>query len=854
MAEDRKPIPRSKVARRERGANLRIGTKEGVGTTEVKRKVAAFGKNGRVYASAGPYSSYEGDLSSGTITDAQIQRIRQMATQGTPFGAAGWGMYELARSKTAALFSDGTLGNADIADSNNIGYYSYEFPVDALELPASRAEELRFYRLAYDRDPIVGRAIDMHTELPLSKWTLEKPKCSSDDFADYVFDYYQRLANETKLFQVLIQAVREHWTIGESFLFVEEDGDIEPCDMAKAILEKAANKGKRKDQGASTEPGMEGENPPMGGTADRILDFLQPEKRSSWVKKTSSIIEEIERGGIHFDPWDDIASVKREIRIRRGIVTKKANRLTHFMKLAKEAKLISRDEAEDEYPIQVTAAPAPPAVPPGGADTPPPAGEGAPMGDAGLEGIEGLPTDAPGPPGMDDMGMGMGAGMPPPMGGGGGGGMPPEPGVPADQLGAVQQAISQGSSIEKQHELLELKRYLKLLEKKKQVLEELKEIREKRQEEEELFSHVTNKDYEGFERIQVLPPEQMELEAADGMTEGPIVFYKPLEKQKMAYLEDPEVDPEVKGTLEQDGKVSLNKDPFKGSYVIHFPRKKSDYELHGRSILQRCIRTVIYREKLRQVQSTLASRNMTPKTLVVAPDIPPAEVMALRAHIDEAKADPDYSVVLNYEARWDEIGSDGRLLTLDAEWQHTNSDLSIGLGFSPEILIGEGLYSGNKVQLQLIETSYLQFRDVLADIIENQIFKPVAMKKGFYELDKWGKPRWIYPKVSFSRLALRDSGDVYDMLYNLYSKGSIPVSILLEFLEIDPEDAKRRLEEDLYTVNDAKFTEMLSTVYNSLGEAVVTKSDIVKRVIKGLQLDEVEEEPEQGPEGSGQGV
>ena len=22
------------------------------------------------------------------------------------------------------------------------------------------------------------------------------------------------------------------------------------------------------------------------------------------------------------------------------------------------------------------------------------------------------------------------------------------------------------------------------------------------------------------------------------------------------------------------------------------------------------------------------------------------------------------------------------------------------------------------------------------------------MKKGFYEMDKWGKPRWIYPKVS----------------------------------------------------------------------------------------------------------
>ena len=103
----------------------------------------------------------------------------------------------------------------------------------------------------------------------------------------------------------------------------------------------------------------------------------------------------------------------------------------------------------------------------------------------------------------------------------------------------------------------------------------------------------------------------------------------------------------MKEKIQTEGKIPLNQDPMKGSYVIHFARKKSGYELHGRSILQRCIRTVIYREKLRQVQSTLASRNMTPKTMVIAPGIPISEVMALRAHIDEAKADPDYSVVLN---------------------------------------------------------------------------------------------------------------------------------------------------------------------------------------------------------------
>jgi len=74
------------------------------------------------------------------------------------------------------------------------------------------------------------------------------------------------------------------------------------------------------------------------------------------------------------------------------------------------------------------------------------------------------------------------------------------------------------------------------------------------------------------------------------------------------------------------------------------------------------------------------------------------------------------------------------------------------------------MYSGNKVQLEIMNISYLQFRDLLTTIIEDNIFKPIAMEKGFYEMDKYGRPRWIYPKVEFSRMALRDSGDLYDML------------------------------------------------------------------------------------------
>ena len=830
MAEDDK-----KASSRERGSNTQIKT--------TVRKVASD-KAGKEYASAGRWSRMKNGSDNEIIDDHRIQAIRQAAKGDVSTPNAGWGMYE--RVKTGALFSDGSLGYADIQDSNNIGYYSYEFPVDALELPSSRPEELRFYRLAYDRDPIVGRAIDMHTELPLSKMVLEKPKCSSQEYADYIYDYYTGLVNNTKLFQVLIDAVREYWTIGEAFLFVEEYGDaIEPCPAAKKQLKKRGRGGQGSD------PTKESQNGPLGGTSGQILDFLSPEKTSSWAKKRSADIAAFKKAGLAFSTSDSLDVVKQEILIKKAALN------TGIIKLAKE---LSRSTADDTYPLSITAAPGDPPPTPAGGDAPPadaggdpsaaPA-EGDPMGDAGLEGVDGA--------GGEDLGGGLeggdlgGGGMPMP-GGGGGGGSFGGPSTPAGSADGVREAIGMGASISAQREIMEMKHYLRLLEKKKQLLEELQEIRQKKKEELELFEHVVNPDYEGFDRVQILQPEQVEM-AADGlMGDEPTIYYKPPEKQKEAYMEDSDVAPEVKDTLQSDGKIALNQDPFKGSYVIHFARKKSGYELHGRSILQRVIRTVIYREKLRQVQSTLASRNMTPKTLVIAPDIPPSEVMALRAHIDEAKSDPDYSVVLNYEARWDEIGSEGRLLSLDAEWQHTNSDLSIGLGLSPELLIGEGMYSGNRVQMQLMEVSYTQFRDVLTGIIEDQIFRPVAMKKGFYDMDKYGRPRWIYPKVSFSRMALRDEGDTYDQLFNLYSKGSVPVSTLLEFLNIDAEDTRRKLEDDLFTVNDSKFNEMLSNIYGSIGEIIMEKSDIVTRIIKGLTLDEEDNEAGEGPSGSGEGM
>jgi hypothetical protein len=827
MAET--PETGKRVGTRERGTNTRVG-----GGHSKPRKVATGPDPNtgitREYASAGRYSSLntKGEIVDDTAYRNKMRNIRG-AANALVFGG---------ESKTAALFGEGMLGGADIVDSQNIGYYSYEFPVDALELPQSRAEELRFYRLAYDRDPIVSRAINMHTELPLSKVTLDKPKCSSEEYKDYIYDFYQGLCREKKLFSVLIDGAREYWMMGEAFYYIEEKEKVEPCPAAKKQLEEG-------DPGENSETGSEAAfNPPMGGTADQIMDWIEPTRKASLIAKAANTLNTLKTAGIKFDPEESLDSVISLIKAKKAELLKKQRKV---------AKVVGRVNHADEYPIQVTAAPGDPV--PGAAPAVDPAAPGGAPGEPGADpgadpaaGGEGAPL---GPEGMADVTVPEGgAAGAVPMGGGGGGGMPV---TPADLGGAAKDAVALGVSMQTQRELMQMRHYIKLLERKKQLLEKLKELREKRKEELELFSHITNPKYRGFFRIQILPPEQMEMSNEGTLTDGPTIYYKPPEAQKEQYLQAENVPNEVKDKIQQEGKIPLNQDPFKGSYVVHFARKKANYELHGRSIIQPVIRSCIYREKLRQVQSTIASRNMTPKTMVVAPGVPMSEVFALRALIDEAKADPDFTIVVNYEAQWNEIGSEARLLALDGEYQHTNSDLAIGLGLSPEILIGEGLYSGNRIQLEILNTAYLQFRDLITDLVEEMIFKPIAMKKGFYETDKWGRPRWIYPKISFSRMALRDSGDLYDMLFNLYAKGSLPVEIIYEFLNIDPEDCKRKLEDSLFTVNDSKFNELLSSLYQSMSELILSKSDLLKRVIEGLQLNEVDNNDE-GPEGTGEGM
>jgi hypothetical protein len=235
---------------------------------------------------------------------------------------------------------------------------------------------------------------------------------------------------------------------------------------------------------------------------------------------------------------------------------------------------------------------------------------------------------------------------------------------------------------------------------------------------------------------------------------------------------------------------------------------------------------------------------MTPIRIVYGEDLDAADVEALRDQVDMALQDPDYSIIANFEVRWEEMGADQRLLDLGSEYDLTDRQLYAGLGVTEGLLSGESSYSGDRINLEVINTRYMLLRDQLQTFVERNLFEPMCARMGFIEEDEDGEERVIVPTLSFTRLALRDNRDTFDALYNLYTKGSLDVDTILELLNLDPVAVRERIERDLFTVNDPTFNEVLRGVYGDAGRAIAENSDAAEKIAKvlGLTYSEPKEE------------
>jgi hypothetical protein len=354
------------------------------------------------------------------------------------------------------------------------------------------------------------------------------------------------------------------------------------------------------------------------------------------------------------------------------------------------------------------------------------------------------------------------------------------------------------------------------------------------------------KNYKGWTGIRVLPPEQVHMESFP-FTDQKIIELIPDSKTKnvveRASVQDPEamrivesMPEDVVDAIREGRNIPLNSDAEKGSFVYYMARKKSQYEPRGHSMLERCLRILVYRDKLRQANTSIASRHMTPIRLVYAEDMDMADVEALREQVDLALQDPDYSIIANFQISWEEMGSDQRLLDLGSEYDMTDRQMYAGLGVTESLLSGESSYSGDRINLEVINTRYMLMREVLQEMVEENILKPMCRRMGFIEEDDDGEEIVVHPSLSFTRLGLRDNQDTFDALFNLYQKGSLDIDIILELLNVDPESTKRKLERDMWTLNDSQFNEVLRGIYGEAGRMLAENTEVIEKIAQNIGL------------------
>lgn len=348
------------------------------------------------------------------------------------------------------------------------------------------------------------------------------------------------------------------------------------------------------------------------------------------------------------------------------------------------------------------------------------------------------------------------------------------------------------------------------------------------------------KNYKGWTAIRVLPPEQIHIETfpftdeklveliPDSKTKAIIERAKQGDAQAIRIVNSMPED--VVAAISEGQNIPLNTDPDAGSFYYNMARKKSQYEARGKSLLQRCLRTLVFRDKVRQSLTSIASRHMTPYRLVYAEDMNAEQTEDLREQVDLALQDPDFSIITNFQVTWEEMGADQRLPDWSWVFDMTDRRMYAGLGVTESLLSGESSYSGDRINLEVINMRFMLMREVLQDLVEEQFFKPMCARMGFVEKDEDGNIEVIVPHLSFTRLSFRDNTETFDALFNLYQKGSLDVQTILEHLNLDPTTVKERLEADFGGFNDSQFNEFLRGLYSRVGDMLAENSNFADMI------------------------
>ena len=309
-------------------------------------------------------------------------------------------------------------------------------------------------------------------------------------------------------------------------------------------------------------------------------------------------------------------------------------------------------------------------------------------------------------------------------------------------------------------------------------------------------------DHEGgtVRRIVILNPDYVEVYTAP-MNPDPVIALKPDEELiNMVQKKTPgyeRLTPEVRSLVSAGMPIRLD-----NRNVYHLKYGESGYSRYGVGMVRRLFPILSYKTKLMVAQWIVAERLIVPiKIVKVGSDerpAGPADIAAVQTQLAQTANDPNLTIVTHHAFELDWYGAAGKVLTLTNEFEFINQEILDGMMINNALLNGEGPnFSNAAVGIEAMVERLETFRREMSNWIEECIYKPEAIRQGFFERDEdTGEDEPVYPKVKWNSMHLRDQQQYRTFVLQLYEKGLLSAQTVLEAFDFDPDQEIERKRYD----------------------------------------------------------
>lgn len=262
---------------------------------------------------------------------------------------------------------------------------------------------------------------------------------------------------------------------------------------------------------------------------------------------------------------------------------------------------------------------------------------------------------------------------------------------------------------------------------------------------------------------------------------------------------------------------------FDRSSVFHLRRATLGTTQWGTPMLMPVLKDAFYMQIMKKANEALLLTNLIPQIFLfpqpATADANPFVHISLdewrnqlRRELARQRMDPAYYAIMPFPIGHQVIGGDARQLLIMPEIRALAEMIIVGMGFPPDLVFGQGSYSGNSVSMRILENFFL------------------SMVHSQYRLLQWVVKQfaaflgWPAPTTHFKPFKMADDLQRMALSFQLNSAGKISDTTLLSAMDLKvEEESDLQVSEVAYRQEAIKTQLLVKAEAEGEAQVVLTK-------------------------------